>query len=356
MTVEFYPLEVTVHPETDESVALTFHVPDELSDTFGHLPGQHLVLRAEVDGVETQRSYSICSPSGAPNPTVGIKRIPDGVFSTWATTKLRDGDVVEVMAPIGEFVHRIDPAATAKYVAIAAGSGITPILSIVGSILEQEPHSDVTLVYGNRTSRSVMFLEAVEALKDRFPQRFQVLHILSREPNAAPLLEGRIDADKIKALASTLISTDTVDSWFVCGPLDLVETVEATLGALGVDRARIHKELFFDQRIEPIAELQPDENTVELTFTLNGRTSSVHVDPDGPALLDYARTVRSEVPFACKGGMCASCKARVIEGEVGMDKNYALTSDEVGAGYVLTCQSHTKGDVVLTYDLHAGPS
>jgi len=352
MPVEFFPLEVTVRPETDESVALTLQIPSDLSSVFEHIPGQHLVLRTEIDGVETQRSYSICSPSGAANPTVGIKRIPNGAFSTWATTELKDGDIVEAMAPIGEFMHRVDPAAASRYVAIAAGSGITPILSIVSSILSHEPNSEITLIYGNRTSRSVMFLEEIEALKDRFAQRFQVLHILSREPSSAPLFEGRIDADKLKTLASTLISVDSVDNWFVCGPLGLVETVQQTLPSLGVDPNRIQNELFFDERIEPVAELVPDENTIELTFTLNGRTSTVHADPDGPPLLDYARSVSSEVPFACKGGMCASCKAKVLDGEVKMAKNYALTNEEVEDGFVLTCQAHTTGDVTLTYDLY----
>lgn len=356
MPVEFHPLPVTVHEETSDSVSLTFEVPEELRDQFRHVPGQHLVLRAEIDGEDVRRSYSICSSANTGELKVGIKRIPDGVFSGWATDSLHTGDTVDAMPPIGEFTHATDPTAEAEYVALAAGSGITPVLSILTTTLESEPHSRCTLVYGNRTSTTIMFLEDIEALKDRFPDRLQVIHILSREPHEIPLFEGRIDGDKLRSLASTLIDAPAVASWFVCGPLDMVETVRDTLTTLGVDDNRVHYELFFDERIESIPDADDSaEGLVTMTLTLDGRTSTVKVDPSGPPLLDYARSVRSEVPFACKGGMCATCTAKVLDGEVQLEKNYALTDDEVASGLILTCQSHpVDGDVTLSYDVHGG--
>ena len=356
--IEFHPLPISVRHETDESVLVEFDVPPELRQTFRHRPGQHVVLRAELDGQEVRRSYSICTSAADDRLGVGIKRIPGGVFSTYATTELDDGDTVEVMAPIGDFGHTPDPAAANHYVALAAGSGITPILSIISSILEVEQHSRVTLVYGNRTTSSIMFLEELEALKNRYCQRFQLIHVLSRELHEVPLFSGRIDDEKLRMLASSLIPPGDVDGWFVCGPLDMVETVGTTLGELGVDADSIHTELFFDERIEAPPEVAADaEGMVAMTVLIDGRSSMVMVDPAGPPLLDYARSVRPQVPFACKGGMCATCKALVTEGEATLDKNYALTEAEVADGYVLTCQSHPAPrvtEMTITFDVHGG--
>ena len=356
MSVEFHSLPVVVERETDDSVCLTFDVPGDLRELFRHVPGQHLVLRAEIDGEDVRRSYSICSSATDDRLRVGIKHLPGGAFSTYATTRLRSGDRVDVMPPIGEFCHRPDAELAQHYVALAAGSGITPVLSILSSILELEPRSRCTLVYGNRTTGSIMFLEDLEALKNRFAERFQLIHVLSREPHEVPLFAGRIDATKLRELARTLIDVDGVDHWFLCGPLDMVETAESTLGELGVDPSTVHQELFFDQRIElPPPTDESAEGTVTLSVTLDGRTSVVAVDPDGPSLLDYARSVRAEVPFACKGGMCATCKAEVISGDVRLDKNYALTPAELDAGLILTCQAHpVDGDVAISYDTHGG--
>ncbi len=353
-TVEFHPLKVAaVDSQTDESVAVTFEVPDDLQPLFRHTPGQHVVVRTELGGEDVRRTYSICSAPGDA-VRVGVKRIPNGVFSTWATTELKAGDTLDVMAPIGEFLH--DPAKPGHYVAVAAGSGITPILSMITTALESQAATEFTLIYGNRTSLSIMFLEELEDLKNRFPQRFQVVHILSREPHQVPLFEGRIDEDKLRSLTSSLIEPDQIDGWYLCGPLDMVETARSTLASLGVPEDAVHYELFFDQRIEPVVEVDDDaEGMATVHVTIDGRTSVVKADPNGPPLLDYARSVRSEVPFACKGGMCATCKAQVVSGEVTMEKNYALTDEELAAGYVLTCQSHPVSDeVTLSYDVHGG--
>lgn len=356
MPVEFHSLAVRVHPETDDSVCLSFDVPEELRSEFRHTPGQHLVLRTMLDGEDVRRSYSICSSTSDHELRVGIKRIPNGVFSTYATTAIATGDVLDVMTPIGEFGYTPDPTRSSNLVALAAGSGITPILSILASALEGEANTHCTLVYGNRTSSSIMFIEEIEALKNRFPERFQVVHVISREPHEIPLFQGRIDEEKLRTLCGSLIDATAVDQWFVCGPLDMVETAQTTLTDLGVVPETINTELFFDERIESIPDADAaSENTVRLELTIDGRTSVVDVDPDGPSILDYARSVRSEVPFACKGGMCATCKAQVVEGEVHMDKNYALTPDEVDAGFILTCQSHPKEtEVHITFDVHAG--
>ena len=357
MTVEFHQLAVTeVRPETDESVSIIFDVPDSLREEFRHVPGQHLVVRADIGGDDVRRSYSICSQPDEDVLRIGVKRIPDGVFSTYATTELTAGDVLDVMAPIGEFTAPTSDRAR-RSVMIAAGSGITPILSMIATILRDESGSDITLLYGNRTTQTIMFHEELEALKNRYPSRLQVIHILSREPHQVPLFQGRIDSDKLELLAETLIDVGTVDDWYLCGPLEMVETVTATLGSLSVPEDHIHYELFYDQRIETVATSDgPVEGLIEVSVTLDGRTSVVHVDPNGPPLLDYARAARPEVPFACKGGMCATCKALVVEGDVVLHKNYALTAEELDAGFVLTCQAHPKGDdpLAINYDVHGG--
>lgn len=358
MAVDFHALTVAeVRPETEDSVSIAFAIPDELREEFRHIPGQHVIVRADINGRDVRRSYSICSHPGDESVRIGVKRIPAGTFSTFATTELAAGDVLEVMAPIGEFTLVPANRRAHRAVMVAAGSGITPILSMIGAMLEDDPAGDVTLIYGNRSSRTIMFHEELAALKNRFPTRFQVIHVLSREPHQVPLFQGRVDRDKLRVLAERLIDVPTIDNWYLCGPLDMIEALTAELGDLGVAEDRVHHELFYDERIVTIdAGDEPTDGQVEVTLTLDGRTSVVAVDPEGPPLLDYARSVRAEVPFACKGGMCATCKAAVIEGQVTMTKNYALTAEELEAGFVLTCQSHPTGDgpLTITYDVHGG--
>jgi len=358
MSVEFHPLTIAdVKPETEDSVSISFTVPDELRESFRHVPGQHVVVRADIGDTDVRRSYSICSRPGDDALRIAVKRIPDGAFSTYATTQLMTGDILDVMAPIGEFTTTFEPTQARHHVMIAAGSGITPILSMVSTILQVEPSTQVSLIYGNRTTQSIMFLEELEALKNRYPTRLQVVHVLSREPHQVPLFQGRVDAEKMHLLAEQLLDVGAVDEWYLCGPLEMVEDITTTLGQLGVPAGAVHSELFFDERIESIVE--PDgaaEGLTETSVTIDGRTSVVHIDPDGPPILDYARAVRPEVPFACKGGMCATCKAVVVEGEATMAKNYALTDEEIEAGFILTCQAHPKGTKALAidYDVHGG--
>lgn len=352
--VVFHPLRVTeVTPLTDDAVAVTFDVPGHLADQFSYLPGQHVTVRSEIQGEDVRRSYSICANPASGKLRVGIKRLSGGLFSTYATTELSAGDVLDVMPPVGEFTIDLDPSGARRAVAIAAGSGITPVLSLISSSLEAEPLARWTLLYGNRTVNSIMFLDELEGLKDRYRDRFQLFHILSQEGSDVPLLSGRIDAEKIRMIYARLMGAAPVDGWYLCGPYDMVMEARDTLVGLGVDEPRIHDELFFagpldESKLPP--EPLPGEGSVELTVILDGRAVTTRMAPEN-TVLDAALRVRSELPFSCKGGMCATCKGRIEEGEVTMDKNYALVDSEVDAGYVLTCQSHPTTDrVVVRYD------
>lgn len=347
---------LTVHDvaaETTDAVAVTFAVPPDLADDFAYLPGQHVTVRALIDGEDVRRSYSICANATTGTLRVGIKALPGGAFSTWATTALAPGDVVEVMPPIGEFTITPDPARARHYAAIAAGSGITPVMSLVSTVLDTEPASRFTVVYGNRTVQSIMFLDELEGLKNRHPGRLHLVHILSRESGIVPLLTGRIDAPKLDELFDVMIDVATVDEWFLCGPFEMVTTARKVLHSRGVDEVAIHDELFFAGPLDPALLPPPpegDEGAVELSFTLEGRRSTVRMLAE-TSVLDAALSVRNELPFSCKGGMCASCKARLVEGTVDMTKNFALVDADLDAGFILTCQSHPTSDhLVVDYD------
>lgn len=352
--LEFHRLRVTeVSTLTDDSVAVTFDVPTELAEAFAYKPGQHVTIRSLVDGEDVRRSYSICANANSGKLRVGVKRLPGGVFSTFATTELAAGDELDVMAPVGEFTLDIDSSRSRRAVAIAAGSGITPVLSLISTSLECEPEARWTLLFGNKTANSIMFLEELEGLKDRYRDRLQMFHLLSREGSDVPLLSGRIDAQKIRTIYQRLIGEDPVDDWYLCGPFDMVMLASDTLRELGVDTSRIHDELFFAGPIDPSKlppEPPPGEGSVDLTVILDGRAVETRMTRES-SLLDAALRVRSELPFSCKGGMCATCKGRIEDGEVTMTKNYALVDSEVEAGFVLTCQAHPITDrVVVRFD------
>lgn len=350
----FHPLRVTeVAPLTDDAVAITLDVPADLAATFRYLPGQHVTVRAIVDGEDVRRSYSICANANDGKLRIGVKRLPGGRFSTWATTRLAAGTVLDVMPPIGEFTIEPRPGAARHHAAIAAGSGITPVLSLLSTTLESEPDSSWTVLFGNREARSVMFLDELEGLKDRHPDRLHLVHVLSREDTGLPLFHGRLDAERLTALLGRVVDADDVDDWFLCGPFDMVHTARDVLAARGVPADRIHDELFFAGPLDPDALVTPPdegEGVVSLTVTLEGRATTVRMRPE-TSILDAALAVRSELPFSCKGGMCASCKAKVVEGEVRMDKNWALVKEDLDQGFVLTCQAHPLTDhVAVDYD------
>ncbi|GAB2753518.1 1,2-phenylacetyl-CoA epoxidase subunit PaaE [Nocardioides pakistanensis] len=353
----FHPLRVAaIEPVTADSVAITFDVPEHLKADYAFTQGQHVNLRTTLAGDDVRRSYSICSPVSSGVLRIAVKRLPGGAFSEHALERLQAGDVIDVMTPSGRFFTDLDPDNAKRYVCVAAGSGITPILSIVATTLEVEPRSHVTLVYANRTHASVMFLEEVEDLKDRYPDRFQLIHVLSREPQEVELFSGRLDVPRMQRLLDTLIPPADVDEWFLCGPYDLVGALRKQLVAEGVDKRSVHAEVFHVEtrpraRRTPVDAGGADAGGSEVTISLDGRRSTFRLASDGPPVLDAALTVRADAPFACKGGVCGTCRAKVVEGSVEMDTNWALEPGEVERGYVLTCQAHpTSEKLHLDYD------
>ncbi len=335
-----------VDPLTRDSVAVTFEVPPEHAERFRFTPGQHLTLRQVLDGADLRRTYSVCSSSAGGPLRVAVKQLDGGAFSTWVASALHPGDELEVLPPAGRFGPVLDPVAERTIGLVAAGSGITPVLSIAASVLDVEPASDVVLVYGNRTQGDVMFLEELADLKDRYPDRLQVLHVLSREEQESELLSGRIDPDRLRRLRRTLVRD--VDEWYLCGPFGMVTEGRQALLDDGVDPSRVHIELFHADPLPP-RERRADvtgEDVSTVTVALHGRTTTVPVDKDGPSVLDAVLAVRADAPYACKGGVCGTCRARCVEGAVEMDVNYALEPDEIAAGVVLTCQAHPTTDSV----------
>ena len=352
----FHPLRVaSVDPLTDDAVAITFAVPAELADDYIYEPGQHLTVRTEMDGDEVRRNYSICAPAPSRRLRIGVKRLAGGAFSTHATSTLQVGDVVDVMTPTGRFTPHLEPAQARHYCAIAAGSGITPVLSIVASVLEVEPASRVTLIYGNRTVGSVMFLEELADLKDRYPDRFTLIHVLSREPQEAELFSGRLDPPRLRRLLDTLVAPETVDQWYLCGPFAMVEGARDVLQEAGVDIHDVHTELFHVEGETPRESVSPEEaraaGSSAVRVKLDGRSSTVDVPRTGVRILDAVLAVRTDAPYACKGGVCGTCRARLVSGEVSMERNYALDPEELESGFVLACQSvPVTDDVELDFD------
>ncbi|MFJ6720840.1 MULTISPECIES: 2Fe-2S iron-sulfur cluster-binding protein [unclassified Streptomyces] len=338
---------------TDDSVALTLRVPQELRAEYRHAPGQHLTLRrAAPEGAEVRRTYSICSPApGEAGPSVlrvGVRLVEGGEFSTFAHKEIAAGDVLDVMVPAGRFV--LDPAAApaaAHYAAVVGGSGITPVLSIAASLLAARPDARFCLVRSDRTAASTMFLEEVADLKDRYPDRFQLVTVLSREEQEAGLPSGRLDEQRLTALLPALLPVAEVTGWFLCGPYGLVQGAERALHALGVVRTRVHEEIFHVEDTAP-QDTAPQTggrapsaaaSRGRVTARLDGRSGTWPVQ-EGESLLDAVLRNRADAPYACKGGVCGTCRAFLVSGEVRMDRNFALEAEETEAGFVLACQSH----------------
>ena len=339
---------------TDDAVAITFDVPEALAGEYRFTAGQHLALRCTIAGDDVRRNYSICTPASSGRLRVGVKLLPGGVFSSYAMDRLRVGDTIEVLTPTGQFFTPLDPGQAKHYGAVAAGSGITPILSIIASALEVEPGSRATLIYANRTTGNIMFLEELEDLKNRHLGRFQLIHVLGDEWREAELLTGRLDHDRLTGLLDALVAPD-VDEWFLCGPLDLTETVHDTLVGRGFDPDHIHRELFHVDPLPPRPpRTAPDaeaDGGAKVTVVLDGRGTSFTLAPDGEPILDAALRLRGDAPYACKNGVCGTCRAKLVEGKVEMAQNFALERDEVDRGYVLACQSHPASDqVTLDFD------
>ncbi|NGM12638.1 phenylacetate-CoA oxygenase/reductase subunit PaaK [Verrucosispora sp. WMMA2044] len=361
----FHPLPVVaVDRLTADAVAITFAVPEELRETFAFRAGQHLTVRLPAAAVapdgdgggDVRRSYSICSTPAElarhGRLRIGVREIPGGAFSGYACGALRHGDTIEVLPPLGHFTTAFAPDRARRYGAVVAGSGITPVLSLVATALAVEPASTFTLVYGNRTAGSVMFAEELADLKDRYPTRLHLVHVLSREQGDSPLLSGRIDAERLGRLLETIVPGEAIEEWFLCGPYGLVVDARAVLTERGVAESAVHTELFHvDAPPEPVRRSDDASGGTDVTITLDGRSSSFTMRRD-ERVLDAALKVRGELPYACKGGVCSTCRAKVVSGEVEMACNYALEPDEVAAGYVLTCQSSPLTDT-LTIDYDA---
>jgi ring-1,2-phenylacetyl-CoA epoxidase subunit PaaE len=349
---QFHPLTVAqVERLTDDAVAVTFDVPAELAEDYAFAPGQALTLR-RVDGDrDERRSYSICAPIGAA-PRVGVREVPGGFFSAYLVNDVRPGDVIEVLPPSGTFTA--DLSTPADHVFVVAGSGVTPVLSLAASVL-RDGESTVTVFYGNRRTNTVMFADELADLKDRYGTRLQLVHVLSREPRDAELTSGRLDGDRLRTLVGAFVDVPEVDHWWLCGPHGMVTDARALLAELGVPADRVHQELFYVDELPP-EPVRGDDRTVEgpssqVTIVLDGRSTTLAL-PRGVPVLDSAQQVRSDLPFAGKGGVCGTCRARVTDGEVEMRRNYALDAAEVERGYVLTCQTLPLSDAV-TVDFDA---
>jgi ring-1,2-phenylacetyl-CoA epoxidase subunit PaaE len=348
---------------TADSIEVAFAVPDDLAGDYDYAPGQYVALRsglASPDGAELRRSYSICQPPVRGELRVAIKRDVGGVFSSWANEHLEAGMSIDVMSPQGTFTTDLTAAEHKHFAAIAAGSGITPLMALIRTILGATEHARFSLVYTNRTSLDVMFLEELADLKDRYRERLALHHVLSREERTSELLSGRIDDAKLDGILQSLVPPADVDEWFLCGPFDLVELCRGKLGEAGVDRSAVHFELFTTGRPEygsagavgrPI-DREAGIHASTVKFTLDGRTSTVVIpERQAESILNAALRVRTDVPFACAGGVCGTCRAKLVDGTVRMTENYALEPEELDAGYVLTCQSHPTSDAVaVDYD------
>lgn len=351
---------------TDDAVAVSFTIPDELCEAFAFTPGQHLTLRATIEGEDVRRSYSICRSARDARARgelrVAAARVPDGVMSNWLADTVRVGDEIQVMEPMGTFATPPAPPAPPSqttgrhHVAFAAGSGITPIMSLITTALQDTPDDTVTLVFGNRRTDSIMFLEELADLKNEYPTRFQLVHVLSREAQDVELFSGRLDATRIRAIIDALAPVATVDEWYLCGPFGMVEAAQQVLAELDVDPPHVHHEVFHvdepgarPRRRVVIEEGAPPEAVV--TVNLDGRTTVIDMPSREETILDATLRSRPDAPFSCTGGICGTCRARVVSGEVRMDRNYALEPDEVSRGIVLACQSHPVTDAVtLDYD------
>jgi len=354
---KFYPLTVSdVRPETRDAVVVTFRVAREHADEFHFRQGQYLTLRTKIDGEEVRRSYSICAAVQDPNLRVGIKKVPDGQFSSWANDELKAGDVLEAMPPMGSFFVPLDPANKKNYVAFAGGSGITPVLGIIKTTLLAEPESTFTLFYGNRASSTIMFREELEDLKNENLGRFRLVHILDREQQDVDLFNGILNREKCDQLLKLWVDASTIDMAFICGPEVMMLQVADALQAAGLDKRQIKFELFASQGGKGGRKARPQavskaENKCAATIVIDGRGRTFDMPKGTATILDAALGEGMELPYACKGGVCSTCRALVSEGEVEMDANFALEDYEVARGYILTCQSYPVSDkVVVDFD------
>lgn len=355
----FHSLKVIdIRKETSDAVSIALEIPEELKKDFSFVQGQYLTFRKELNGQEVRRNYSICSSPMDLEIRVAVKKIEGGLFSSFANKELKVGDYLDTMPPMGNFIAKVNPQQQKNYITIAAGSGITPIMSIVKTILLVEPESTVTLLYGNKGMTSIIFREELEALKNTYIDRFSLYHIFTREKTEFPLFNGRINGDKCVAFSQSLVDFQNADHIYICGPGEMVTSITESLSQLQVDKGKIHFELFtapgeLSGQVAQKAVIQKefDGENSDVTVILDGIHTTFELAVDGDNILDAALKNGADVPYACKGAVCATCKARVKEGKVGMDLNYSLSEEEVNDGYILTCQAHPITErVVVNFD------
>lgn len=357
--MKFHPLTVSdVRRETGQCVSVAFAVPQELDEVYAFLPGQYLTIRATIDGQDLRRSYSICSQAGKGELRIAVKEVEGGVFSGWVNHNVKKGDVLEVMPPAGQFTAQPEPGQRRHYLLVAAGSGITPVISIAKSVLAIEKESEVTLLYGNRWFNSIIFRDDLEDLKDRYLGRFRLFHILSAEPNEIDLFHGRIDREKLKGFAASFVDMSAVSDVYVCGPEPIIHSVRSFSLDNGLEPAQVHFELFSTpgqtkkETTAPAAsQKKPAGQVCDVTIILDGTESRFQLPAGDTPLLDAAQQHGLDIPYSCKGGMCCTCKAHLDDGTVRMEVNYALEPGEIEAGFILTCQARpTSPRVVVNFD------
>ncbi|MGC4035309.1 MAG: phenylacetate-CoA oxygenase/reductase subunit PaaK [Chitinophagaceae bacterium] len=348
MSIHFHTLKIKdVKKETDDCVSISFFIPEDLKNLYSFSHGQNITLKRTINGEDVRRSYSICKAPFENDLRVAVKKAEFGLFSNFANENLKAGDTLEVLPPTGKFYTKLDPSHRKKYLAFAAGSGITPVISILKATLKEEPFSDFTLIYGNRSKGSIIFLEELEALKNEYLNRLTLLHILSREKIDSPINNGHINPGKLDEL-SKIIDYSMIDEIFICGPEEMVFSTQEFLVGKKIDKKKIHFELFTTPGKKNIVARSQQATVInkdlvsKITVRLDGRSFDFDLPYDGATILDAALKQGADLPFACKGGVCASCRSKLIEGEVDMEMNWALEPDEVEQGYILTCQSHPK--------------
>ncbi|WP_420580632.1 1,2-phenylacetyl-CoA epoxidase subunit PaaE [Reichenbachiella sp.] len=352
----FYPLKISkLIKETNDCVSLEFDVPKEHKPLFSYKQGQHVTLKKIIDGEDVRRSYSICTSPKENRLKVAIKKVDGGAFSTYANDKLEEGEELEVMPPSGSFNTELKEEHVKNYVGFAGGSGITPIISILKSVMDTEPNSEFTLIYANRGTDSIVFKEEIEGLKNTYMERLNIFHVFSEEHTEFPLFEGFVDQEKVTAFSKTIFDLKLIDEFFICGPEPMMLGIQAALVELGVDKSKVHIELF----TSPVGKLgtssgQKKESYEKVKCKVTIQIDGVKMDFDynsNDSILDAAAKKGADLPYACKGGVCCTCKAKLLEGEVDMAVNYALEEDEIERGYILSCQAHPKTDkVVLSFD------
>jgi len=356
MAIHFHPLAVKeVKKQTPDCVSVTFTIPAELKQDFAFAQGQNITLKASINGEEVRRSYSICTAPFENELTVAVKKVAEGKFSTYANERLQAGDMIEVLPPTGKFNTALDAFNKKNYLAFAAGSGITPVISIIKTTLQTEPSSNFTLVFSNRDRASIIFFEELEGLKNKYLQRFNFINLLSRERTDADIFFGRIDSDKLSQL-NKLVDYTKQDEFFICGPEGMIFCVKDFLEAAGIDKKRIHFELFTTpgaaKEVQGAATKAPAEKIKStIQIKLDGRTVEFPMNFENNSILEVALQHGADLPFACKGGVCCTCKAKLLEGKVEMDVNWGLEQEEIERGFILTCQSHPVTEkVVIDFD------